>query len=63
MAKTMKATAPAKRPAMELTIKVDPLKVGQGHREMRRGGVHGTMKHPGRAASKRRLREEDALLV
>ncbi|MBY0228796.1 MAG: hypothetical protein K2W96_05930 [Gemmataceae bacterium] len=63
MAKTMKATAPAKRPALGLTIKVDPLAVGRGHRSMRRGGLHGTMKHPGRAASKRRLRDEDALLV
>lgn len=62
MAKTMKATVPAKRPAMELVIVVDPTRVARGHRTMRRGGVHGK-RMLGRAASKRRMREEDVLLV
>lgn len=66
MAKQMKATAPAKRPATAVTVKVDPLKVARGHRAMKRGGVHATAKHPGRAAARRLLRQEGggfALLV
>lgn len=63
MAKQMKATAPPARATASLTVKVDPLSVGRGHRAMRRGGVHATAKHPGRASAKQRLRREEAPLV
>ncbi len=64
MAKVMKAVAaPAKEPAT-LTVKVDPLPLARGAMKVRRGGLHATARHAGRAAAKRVWRREgDGLLV
>lgn len=62
MARGMKAvTMPAKA---AWTVTLGPLPLARGARKVRRGGVHGTPRHPGRAAAKSGWRKEsDGLLV
>jgi hypothetical protein len=58
MARKMKAVHPARTDESVLVIAVDPLAVARGHRQMKRGGVHGTARKPSRAQAKRQWRRE-----
>ena len=58
MARNMKAVRARQEDAGTLTVTVDPLKVGRGHRAMPRGSVHGTNRRPSRARSKQQVRRQ-----
>ena len=56
----MKEVRPPGEKRDVLLITVDPLRVARGHRQLRRGGVHGTVRRPSRAQAKQQLRREQA---
>jgi hypothetical protein len=61
MAKQMKTVhAGRRRDESVLVIEVNPLGVARGHRRLKRGGIHATLRKPSRARAKRTLRREMA---
>jgi hypothetical protein len=55
MARRMKEVRASRARQDVLVVRVDPLQLGRGPRQLPRGGAHRTAKRPARARAKREL--------